>query len=164
MALPARLLSILMLVLLGACSTSESAQVPSSDTDAYDDQIAEINNAWEEFRVAGNACVGADGSCWTAALASSGFEQAASDLRATAKGIEDTVETGECRSSFAALGTELEHLLDSIDALKDDVEAADASGIESSAPAVRSAWEAAVTAQGSTEVCFPEGLVTTTAR
>ena len=156
-----------MLVLLGACGTSESTEVSSEvsspDADAYDEEINEINRAWEDFRVAGNACTVDDSPCFMAALESSGFEQAVSDLEATAHSIETKAETGECQSSFEALDAELESLLDSLATLKDDLQAADASGIESSAPAVRSAWDEAVTAQGSTEVCFPGGLTTTTA-
>lgn len=162
MAVPARLLCTLTLALLSACGTSESTQVSSSDTDAYNENIDEINRAWEEFRVAANACTFEDSPCWTAALVSSGFEQAVSNLQATASGIRDSVEAGECRSSLDALEARLENLLDSLDVLKDDVGAADASAIESSAPAVRSAWDAAVTAQGSTELCFSGGFTPTT--
>jgi len=163
-ALLARLACILSLVLLGACATSDSGEISSSDADDHDEKIDEINRTWEEFRVTANECTLTDGACFVDALAASGFEEAVTDLQATARSLATTVETGECRSSLTAFDATLEDLLGSLDELKDDAEAADESRIESSAPAVRSAWDAAVTAQGSTEVCFSGGFETTTDR
>jgi hypothetical protein len=164
MARRAGLACVLLLVFLVACSTSDSSDVSSADTDAYNEGIDEINRAWEEFRVTANACNVADGPCFDEALDSSGVEQAVSDLQATVRSLARAVETGECRSSLTAFDAGLEDLLDSLEALKDDAQAADASGIESSAPAVRSAWDAAVEDQGSTVVCFSGGFAPTTDR
>ena len=164
MASPARFACILMLVLLGACATSDSTEVSSSDSDAYNERVDEINRTWEEWRVAANACSTADAPCWEDALAASGsgFEQAVSDFQDTVRSLATSFENGECRSSMVAFDAALEDLLDSLEALRDDVEAA--SGIESSAPAVRSAWEDAVTAAGSIGACTSGFLEPTTDR
>jgi hypothetical protein len=161
MAFPARLACILMLVLLSACATSDSTEVSS---DAYNERVDEINRTWEEWRVAANACSTADAPCWEDALAASGsgFEQAVSDYKDTVRSLATSFENGECRSSLVALDAALEDLLDSLEALRDDVEAV--SGIEASAPAVRSAWEDAVTAAGSIGACTSGFLEPTTDR
>ena len=164
MALAARVACILMLVFLSACASTDSGEISSSDADEHDEKIDEINRSWEEFRVTANACDLSDGGCFVNASAASGFEEAVSDLQETVRSLETSVETGECRSSLTMFDETLEDLLRSLDELKDDAEAADESGLESSAPAVRSAWDAAVTAQGSTEVCFSGGFETTTDR
>jgi hypothetical protein len=163
-ALIARIACILLLGVLGACATSDSTQVSSADSDAYNEAIDEINRTWEELRLTANSCNFTDGACFEDALASSGFEQAVADLQTSAQSMAGSVESGECRSSLADLDAELDDLLDALHALRDDARAGDASGIESSAPAVRTAWDEAVTAQGSTGACFSGGLVTTTDR
>jgi hypothetical protein len=160
----ARLAGVLMLGLLGACATSDSTQVSSPDSDAYNERIDEINRTWEEFRVAGNACSIDDGPCFVDAMTSSGFEQAVSDLQGTVQSFGTTVETDECRSSLSAFDAALEELLESLEAMRDDAQSTDTSGLEASVLAVRSAWDAAVTAQGATEPCFPGGLEPTTDR
>jgi hypothetical protein len=153
-----------MLLFLSACATSDPTQVSGSREDDYNERIAEINRSWEQFRVTGNECSLDDGACFADALETSGFEQAVSDLQATVSSLATDVEPGECASSLAAFDAKLEDLLDSLEALMDDAGATEANGLESSVLAVRSAWDTAVTEQGTTEACFSGGLEPTTER
>ena len=61
---PARFACILMLVLLGACATSDTTEVSSPDVEAYDERVGEMNRTFEELRVAANACSTLDIPCW----------------------------------------------------------------------------------------------------
>ena len=159
MAFPARLACILMLVLLDACATSEKTEVSSPDVEAaeaYDERLGEMDRTFEELRVAANACSTLDIPCWEDVLEGpgSGFEQAVSEVQDTVRSLAPSFDAGECRSSVAAFDASLEDLLDSLDALRVDVEGNASLGIESSSPAVRSAMEAAATAGGSFAACW----------
>lgn len=140
----------------GCGGSSDATRLSASEGDQYDERINEINRTWEEFRVAGNACTTADaGPCFEAALESSGFEQAVTDLRATVDQFRANVDAGDCRSSLDSLDAKLGTLLAALASLREDAEAGDAEGIASTAHAVRAAWDAAVDAQEpSSEVCF----------
>jgi hypothetical protein len=148
---------VFVLVIVAGCGgSSNSAQLSAAERDEYNERIDEINRAWEDFRVAGNACTAADAApCFEAALESSGFAAAVGDLRSTVVQFQADIDSGECRSSLDDLELNLRTLLANLGALKEDAGTGDAHAIQTTAPRVRSAWEDAVVAQDiSVDACF----------
>jgi hypothetical protein len=124
------MLPFAVLVIVASCGgSSESAQFSAS----------EIDDAWNEFRVASNGCSTAAhaSSCFETALDSSGFAQALGRLRSTVVKFEFKPDPGDCRSSLDFLNNALSILEGDLDALSsgDDLRAV------ATAPDVRRGWE-----------------------
>ena len=127
----------------------DSTRLSGSQQDEYNERVDEINRAWEDFRVAGNACTAEDAdSCLPAALESSGFVEAVGNLRTTFVRFGESVDPGECRSALEDAEASLHTLLIALDILK--YREANAQ----TAAQVRSEWDAAVQSVApSAEVC-----------
>jgi NAD-dependent SIR2 family protein deacetylase len=135
---------------VGCGGSADSTRLSSSQQDEYNERVDEINRAWEDFRVAGNACTAEDADCFSAALESSGFVEAVGNLRTAIVRFGESVDPGECKSALEDAEASLHTLLITLDILK----YGDASDIPTAAPQVRSAWDAAVESVGpSAEVC-----------
>ena len=141
-------LVVVLVIGAGCAGVSNSGQLSASERDEYDERINAINRAWEDFRVAGNACTEPDvAPCFESAFESSGFVAAVGDLRSTVVKLRGNVDPGECQSSLDDLELALRILLANLDVLKADAETGDAHAIETMAPTVRSNWDSAVMAQ-----------------
>ena len=136
-------LPFVFLVILAGCGGS--SPFSASERDEYNERINAINDAWEEFRVAGNACTGADAAdCLKAALDSSGFPEAVGNLRSTVVRFQDSVEPGDCQSSLDDVEASLHILNINIDILK--YGETDPDAVEETADSFVEAWDAAVAA------------------
>lgn len=133
MAAP-KLLSFVVLVFLAGCGGSPFS---ASEQDEYNERVNEINDAWEEFRVAGNACTA---PCFQAALESSGFVEAVGNFRSTVVKFQDNVDPGECRSSLH----DLELFLGTIGATLDSMKYGEDDAVQTAASSLRQRWDEAV--------------------
>lgn len=135
------MLPFVVLVILAGCGGSPFS---ASEQDEYDERVNEINDAWEEFRVAGNACTGADAApCFEAALESSGLVEAVGNLRSTVVKFQANVDPGDCRSSLHGLELTLGTV---VGATLDAMKYGEADAVQTTASDLPERWEAVVEA------------------
>jgi hypothetical protein len=147
-----KVIPVVVVAIVAGCGGS--SPISASERDQYNEGVTEINAAWEKFRVAGNACTGADAAaCLEGALESSGLPEAVGSLRSMVVKLEANVESGDCQSALDFLEASLHDLNISIDILKyGDI---DPNAVEQTADNFRTAWEAAIERSGRAgDACF----------
>jgi hypothetical protein len=152
------LLAVVVGVMLAGCGESPAGQHPAgSDVDRFNQRVAAINHAWEQFRVGGNACpiTPSAGPCLAAAIQDSGIQPATGALRVHVKHVESSLSDGTCRRALRSFDARLAAFHRALDTLRRD--AAGGQTLEvllADTHRVRPAWNAATAAEEhSTNAC-----------
>jgi hypothetical protein len=144
--------------MLAGCGESSVGQHPAgSNVDRFNQRVAAINHAWEQFRVGGNACPvnSSAGPCLVTAMRDSALEPATDALRTHVEHVERTLSDGPCRRALRSLDTGLAAFRTALDRLRRDATGGQSLDVLlADTHRVRPGWNAATAAENlSTDAC-----------
>jgi hypothetical protein len=144
--------------MLAGCGESSVGQHPAgSNVDRFNQRVAAINHAWDQFRVGGNACPvnTSAGPCLVTAMQDSALEPATDALRTHVEHVERTLRDGHCRQALHTLDARLAAFHAALETLRRDAAGGQSLDVLlADTHRVRPGWNAATAAENhSTDAC-----------